>query len=48
MGRSVEKCECGSELFYTCTCNKEQHSHHCAQCGKKIYIDWSRSTMYET
>lgn len=47
MGRNLEKCECGSDLFYTCKC-VEQHSHHCAQCGKKIYIDWSRSTMYET
>jgi len=44
--QNVEKCECGSELFYTCTC-KEAHSHHCVQCGKKIYIDWSRNTMHE-
>ena len=32
--------KCESRIFYTCTCS-EEHSHHCAECNEKIYIDWS-------
>jgi len=48
MGRSVEKCECGSTLFYACKCKDHDNGTYCVHCDKKIYIDYSRSKIYET